>query len=90
MRSADRPEETPGDAIKAAWKSRGITQADYARATGRTPQSVNDMVRANMRSDSLIEMAGFAGFDVVLVPRGAKLVDGARVLKRKGEEDGDR
>ena len=68
-----------GNAVKEAFRSRGLAQADYCRASGRFGSSVSKSIsRGDAMTVAVLEdMLAFAGYRLVAVPVGAKLPDGS-------------
>lgn len=74
---------TANDAITAALKSAGLTQAEAANAIGLTPRQLNQRLRGGtLRADKFLELLDEIGIDIEFIARGSGKHISARVKGR--------
>lgn len=76
-----------GEAVKAVFRERGLSQSDYCKASGRFSSTVSKMLSRGHRMQvaSLSGMLAFAGYRLVAVPEGAKLPNGSVEIGAGGD-----
>ncbi|NDO89562.1 helix-turn-helix transcriptional regulator [Cellulosimicrobium cellulans] len=68
-----------GEAVRRARETRGLTQSDLAERASSSRPTMSRLERgAPVASTTLLDVAAACGYELVLVPRGARLVVEAR------------
>lgn len=70
------------DAVLEAMAERGVTRAELARMLGVRPPVVTQMLgrrQSAMGADRLARVMDALGYDLVFVPKGRRLPEGAKV-----------
>lgn len=75
------------DAFREIIKSRGYTQQSLAEKVGVKQSSIGSMLaKGNPSVNAMVRYLSDAGYDVALVPKGANLPEGSRVLESTADD----